>query len=291
MKAQTSEVIKNIQGKVAIITGGTRGIGFAVAIKLLELGYTVVLCSRTHHELQKAVVHLRKINNNCYGLPVDISRDTECRKLIYFTQKKLGRIDVLINNAGVIGDTGQFHAIKPKEWRKVLNINLLGTIQCTRLVIPEMIKIGGGKIINLCGGGIGSKNTIPLFSAYITSKIAIVGFTEVLAAELIDNNIQVNCIAPGSVNTEITESLFHLGPEKIGYNMYEKIVEQRQNGGTPVELTTKLVAFLVSKKSNHISGRLLSAKWDKIKDLKKIVNFENDVFKLRRIDNQLYYEK
>lgn len=275
--------------KNAVITGGARGIGFAIAQELVSLEAKVVICSRTKPELQKALLDLNQKGKVAYGIVCDVSKLSDCKKLIKFAQNKLKKIHILINNAGIYGPIGPFEKINLKDWQKALQINLMGMVYCSYLVVPLMEKNGGGKIINLCGAGVGGKS-LPQFSSYFTSKFAVAGFSEVLADELKEKNIQVNSISPGAVNTYLNEYLIKQGSQKSGKEMYEQALIQKSTGGTPPQLAAQLVVYLASDNSNHISGRLLSAKWNPPKDLEK-VKLGNNLYKLRRIDQELYYEK
>jgi len=277
--------------KTAVITGGSRGIGFAIAQELISEGARIVICSRTKKELEKALSFLNKKNKIAFGTICDVSKFTDCKKLIKFAKNKLKKIDILINNAGIYGPIGPFEKTDPKDWRRTIDINLMGMVYCSNLVIPEMIKQGKGKIINLCGAGVGSSKTMPNFSSYFTSKFAVAGFSEVLADELKEKNIQVNSISPGAVNTYFNEYLIKQGPEKSGREMYEQALKQKKDGGTPPQIAAKLVVYLTSDQANHISGRLLSAKWNPPEKLKRIRNFSQNLFKMRRIDQELFYEK
>lgn len=276
--------------KSAIVTGGSRGIGFSISQQLVAEGAKVVICSRTKSELKQA---LNLLNNNdtvAFGIVCDISKLNECKKLIKFSQKKIGKINILINNAGIYGPIGPLEKIDLKLWRKALEINLIGMVYLTSLIIPIMKKASGGKIVNLSGGGVGGSSIKPRISAYFTSKIAVAGFSEMIAEELKDYNIQVNAISPGAVNTYLNEYLLKMGPKKAGKEFYAQSLKQKKEGGTPPELAAQLVVFLASSESNHISGRLLSARWDSPQLLKK-KNLSQNLYKIRRIDGKLYYEK
>lgn len=277
--------------KTAVITGGSRGIGFTIAEELTSQGVKVVICSRSKSELKKALLVLNKKGSIAFGLVCDVSKPADCKKLVQFAKKKLKRIDVLVNNAGIYGPIGPFESINLKNWHKALNINLMGAVYCSNFAIPIMEKAGGGKIINLCGAGVGGSKTMPKFSAYFTSKFAIAGFSEVLADELKEKNIQVNSISPGAVNTYLNEYLIKQGPKKSGQQIYDQAIKQKKEGGTPPQIAAKLVAFLASSESDRISGRLLSAKWNPPEKLKEIKKYTQNLFKLRRIDQDLFYEK
>lgn len=277
-------------GKCAIVTGGARGIGFAIAQELTKQGVKVVICSRTKKEVQKALLKLNEKNNSTFGIRCDVSDFNDCKKLIKFAQKKLKKINILVNNAGVYGPIGPFEKLNLREWKKAFGINLMGMVNLSQLVIPIMQKNGGGKIINLCGAGVGGAKSMPRFSAYFTSKAAIASFSEVLADELQEKNIQVNSISPGAVNTYLNDYLIKQGVKKAGKHMYEMALKQKKEGGMSPELAAQLVVFLSSDLSDHITGRLLSAKWNPPEKL-KTVKLTQNLYKLRRIDQELYYEK
>lgn len=288
-----------LQNKNAVVTGGSRGIGFAITKELISQGAKVVICSRNKKELREALEILNQTvspNRNkgavsVFGTICDVSKFGDCKKLIRFAKRKLEQIDILINNAGVYGPIGQLEQIDIRDWQKALNINLMGMVYCSHLTIPVMKLNGGGKIINLCGAGVGGNKTMPNFTAYFTAKSAIAGFSEVLADELREKNIQVNALSPGAVNTFLNEYLIQQGPDKSGKEIHKQALEQKREGGTPPQLAAKLIAFLASDAANHISGRLLSAKWNPPEKLTKMKDLNKNLFKLRRIDNEFFYEK
>ncbi len=286
-----------LSNKVALITGGARGIGFAIAKELVNQGAIVIICSRTKSEIQKALSALNKKNVVAYGISCDVSKFTDCKKLIKFAQIKLKKIDILVNNAGIYGPIGPFQNLSLNNWNKAFEINFMGIVYLSHLVIPLMEKGGGGKIINLCGAGVGGSKTMPNFSAYFTSKFAVAGFSEVLADELKEKNIQVNAISPGSVNTYLNDYLIKQGPKKSGKEIYQNAIKQKKLGGMPPELAAKLVVYLSSTQSNHITGRLLSAKWNPPAKLRKneqsssTNKLSNNLYKLRRVDQEFIYEK
>lgn len=277
--------------KNAVITGGARGIGLAIAEEFVKLGAKIIICSRTKSDIQKALLKLNEKEKVAFGVICDVSKFDDCKKLIKFTQKKLGKIDILINNAGIYGPIGPFQKLNLIEWKKTFDINLMGMVHLSYLIIPLMEKSKRGKIINLCGAGVGGNKTMPRFSAYFTSKSAVNGFTEVIADELQEKNIQVNSISPGAVNTFLNEYLIRQGPKKSGREIYEQALKQKKERGISPQIAAKLVAYLASDEANHISGRLLSAKWNPPEKLKSIRNFTQNLFRMRRIDQELFYEK
>src|SRR3989344_1974638 len=218
-----------LKGKVAIVTGGSRGIGFAIAKGLKEKGAEVIICSRNQDQLNEAVSKLSVPSRPAFGIVADVSQFEDCQKLIDFAYSKWKRIDILINNAGIFGPIGLLETNDPKGWEEVLAINVLGAVYCSKLVIPYMKKQGSGKIINLAGAGVGSPKSHPRFSGYYTSKSAIAGFTETLAEELKEDNIEVNAIAPGAIASELQFALLKMDKTLVGENMYktaEQLLEQ-----------------------------------------------------------------
>ncbi|MBI2476199.1 MAG: SDR family oxidoreductase [Candidatus Taylorbacteria bacterium] len=282
--------MSDFSGKCVIVTGGSRGIGKAIAEEFFGLGARVLICARGREELEAACKEIDPKGKKFFGIKADVSKIADCQKVINFALKKFGTIDVLVNNAGAYGEIGALEKVDLENWAKTLAVNLLGTVYCTKLAIAVMKKARAGKIINFAGGGIGGKKPLPNFSAYYTSKMAIAGFTETVAAEVAEWGIQINCVSPGAVNTGITDCLIAQGPEKAGEEMYRQSLRQKKTGGTPPKMTVDLISFLCSEEADQITGRLLSAKWDRIEVLKKLEK-EGDLFKLRRIDNDLFRAK
>lgn len=280
-----------LKERTAIVTGGARGIGLAIAKELSSQGADIVICSRTEEQVKAAVDGLSKDGKNAYGISVDVSQFKDCQKLIEFVLEKTGRIDILINNAGIYGPIGLFETNDPDLWKKVLEVNVLGTVHCSKLAVPHMKKQGAGKIVNLAGAGVGGSKIMPRITGYFVSKAAIVSFTEALAAELESENIQVNAIAPGGVASDLNLNLLKMDREILGEEMYTMVKQLEQDGGTPTQLSAKLVAFLVSNKANHITGRLLSAKWDPIEELENSGDLGKNMYRLRRVDGRSILEK
>ncbi len=255
-----------MQDKVVLITGGSMGIGRCLAEAFAQEGAEVFSCSR--HASQ----------------PVDVAKANQVNGWIEGIFQKENRIDVLINCAGIYGPIGPIETLNPAAWEETVVINLLGTANCIRAVIPIMKRQRYGKIINFSGGGVGGQLN-PNFSAYIASKAAVAALTEVVARELEPWNIQVNAIAPGAVNTRFLDQVLE-AKEKAGTDFYKQALKQKEEGGTSPELSAKLVLFLASKEADHITGKILSAKWDDWAQFTK-----KSFGLLRRIDQTRFYEK
>jgi len=281
--AEENHLNENLKGKVVVITGGGQGIGKNLAINFAKNEATVIICSRTKEDVDLTTAEIRKFNEKCQGFPVDVSNLSEIKKFFAHIQEEHKKIDVLINCAGIYGTIGPLEKNDMEIWKKTLEINVLGTVNCMHTVIPMMKENKSGKIINLCGGGVGSDKIKPNFSAYNTSKSAVAILTESIANELKALNIQVNAVSPGAVNTRLLDQLLAAG-ELAGKERIDESKKQKEEGGTPPEKTSELCLFLATEKSNLISGKLISAVWDNYREFSE-EELNSSLYTLRRIDN------
>ena len=275
-----------LKDKIAVVTGGSRGIGKAVVQSLVAGGCKVIAISRSAQELATLKEEIEKTGFVIDVEAADVSDYDQVEKMVSEVIKKFGTVDILVNAAGIYGPIGLFGDNDIKKWSQALQINLLGAVNCAHAVLPTMTKNKSGKIINFSGGG--AVNSFPHFSAYATSKAAVVRFTENLAAEYKDFNIQVNAVAPGAVNTKLLSEVLAAGPEKAGKGFYEKSVKQQQEGGEDPKLAADLILFLIS---GSLTGKLISAKWDNWKEWDEagIERINNSAeYTLRRIDNKYF---
>ena len=187
-----------------------------------------------------------------------------------------------MNAAGIYGPKGILEENDPALWKKTIEVNLLGTVYMCALVLPLMKRKKFGRIINFSGGGDGP---FPYFTAYSSSKGAVVRFTESLAAEVKDFGIMVNAVTPGAVNTKLTEEVLKAGPQKVGKEFYKRSLEQKKSGGVPPGKAAELILFLASKQARFISGKVLSAVRDDWKDSPKHRKEieQSDIYNFRRI--------
>ena len=279
-----------LEGKVAIITGASKGIGKCIAETFAREGCNLTIASRHFDEISTASKELKKCNVDVLPMKCDVSNPSEVKEMVKKTVGHFKKIDILVNNAGIYGPLGPLSDNDLEFWAKTININLMGTVMCTKFVLPYMMKTRKGKIINLSGGGSGGSPT-PTISAYATSKVAVVRFTEVIAEEVKDYNIQVNSIAPGGVNTRLLDQVLKAA-DRLDKKFLENAKKQEETGGTPPEKAAQLVLYLASDDSDGITGKLISAVWDNYK------NFSNQldeikgtqIYTLKRIDNVLYKE-
>ncbi len=271
-----------LKNKVAVVTGGGRGIGKAIAHELAREGAKVVIASRSEKELREAVKEIQKISKHIAYCVTDVAKDTNIKHLMKKTIDTFNAIDILVTAAGIYGPMGDTESIDLKKWNETININLLGLVRCAHEAIPYM-KNKGGVIIALAGAGVPTSQ--PYISAYSTSKAAVVQFITNLAAEY--KNIRCNTIAPGAVATKLTEEVIKAGPKKVGKEFYEKNLAWKRGEGGAVSpyVVAKYIVKLCADDCN-VTGKYLSAVWDK--DLSEL---SDDIYTLRRIDGVKYKKK
>ena len=272
-----------LNNSVAIITGGGRGIGRAIACLFASEGAKVVIVSRTENEVKKAVDEIRGNGGIALGLPGDVSNILSVEQVVDETTRNFSTIDILVNDAAVQCPIGPFVNTDMKEWIRNFEINFFGTAMLCKAVLPVMMEKRKGKIINLSGGG--STLPRPFFCAYGVSKTAVVRFTETLADEVRDFNIQVNAIAPGAVNTRMLEEVISAG-NLAGDAEMKAARRRKEEGGVSPEVPAGLALFLASKASDGITGKLISASWDSWgeSDFVERLRGDSDFATLRRID-------
>ena len=193
--------MQSLQGKKALITGGSRGIGRATAIALAKEGVDLGLIARTEESFEDIRKELTELGATFVTAAADVSQEPAVQQAVKEIEDKLGSIDILINNAGV-GTHGTFQEIPTLEWKKVLDINVMGIVHVTKAVLPGMIETNRGDIINISSmsGLKGTKGS----SAYSASKFAVIGMSESLMQEVRPNNIRVSVITPSLVETDLT---------------------------------------------------------------------------------------
>ena len=275
-----------LENKVSIITGSSKGLGLEIARTFLKNGSHIILNSRNEKELISIRDQLNNLNISSASIEIfqgDISSEEACNELINFSIEKFGDVDILVNNAGVYGPMGPVETNGWKVWRKAFEINFYGSAYLISAILPHFKKKNEGKIIQLSGGG--ATKPLPNFSSYSASKSAIVRFCETVSEEVRDYNIQVNCVAPGGLNTQMLDQVLEQGPKVVGKNYYEQAIKQKESGGASLAEGSNLILFLASEESNGISGKLISAVWDNWGDFTKNIEklSSSDVYTLRRV--------
>jgi 3-oxoacyl-[acyl-carrier protein] reductase len=273
-----------LKGINALITGGSQGLGKAIAGHFLAEGANAVLCARGEKELLATRDELAKQfpSQKVLAKICDVSSETQVNELVAFALRELGPLHALVLNAGIYGPMGATESVSLEEWRRAMDINLYGVLLPCRAVIPHFKKSGQGKIVILSGGG--ATNPLPNISAYAASKAAVIRLMETLAEELKTFHVDVNAIAPGALATRLVDEVLAAGPEKVGAAFYEKNKQWKVKGATPLELGANLAVYLASAQSDGITGKLISAQWDpweKLHEFKADLN--SDIYALRRI--------
>ena len=275
-----------MQGTVAVITGGGRGIGEAVALAFGGRGATVVLAARTASELAQVEAKVRAAGGAAVAIPTDVSSPADVSRLVQRTVDAYRRVDVLVNAAGILGPVGPLWEADPEAWKRAVEVNLYGTFLCCRAVVPHMMPRRRGKIVNFSGGGAASP--LPRMAAYGASKAAVVRLTETLAEELKPYNIAVNAIAAGLVDTHLLDPV--LVAQERGGEQFARVRRLRDTGegGVPAELPAALALWLASDASFGLTGKLISAPYDGWRDWdeRRIVALgASSWFTLRRLDH------
>jgi NAD(P)-dependent dehydrogenase (short-subunit alcohol dehydrogenase family) len=273
-------------GKAVLITGSSQGLGYQIAKRFALEGANLVICARSKAEIERTVSELSqnlRPQQQVYGHSCDVSVQSEVDKLFESIEQRFKRLDVLINNAGIYGPLGPIETNDWEQWVSAIEINLIGSAYVMRKSIEVMKKGRYGKIIQLSGGG--ATQPHPNASSYAASKAAVVRLAETLAQEVANFGIEINSIAPGAMNTRLFEQVLEAGPELVGDDFYEKTLKQKETGGSGFENATSLAVFLASDKSNGITGKLISAKWDDWEKFPRAIAAlqSSDIYTIRRI--------
>ena len=242
----------NLNNKVALITGARRGMGRAHALTLAKYGAKVIVTDIDLDECQKVVEEIKKQGGDALALKLDVTKKDEVVQVFQAAVKTFGRIDVLVNNAG-IAEFQSFLEMTEEEWDKTLDINLKGQFLCAQAAAQEMKKQGSGVIVNIASVAMGQQGIgFPNIAHYCASKGGIVAMTEALAVELASLNIRVNCVAPGLIDTPMVDSI-KSNPTSLK-GILNRIPLKRAGQSEEV---SELVAFLASDDSSYITGSVV----------------------------------
>jgi len=277
---------RSLEGRNAIITGASQGLGLAIAQAFVSAGASVVMCARNQALLDRAwaaVETLARPGQRVVAHTADVSDAGQANDLVRHALETFSRLHILVNNAGIYGPMGSIEEVDWREWVRAIEINLYGSILMCRAVLPHFRANAYGKIIQLSGGG--ATNPLPRITAYAASKAAIVRFAESLAEEVRGCGIDVNAIAPGALNTRLLDEALAAGRERVGADFFERSLKQKQNGGAPLERGAALAVYLASAASDGITGKLVSAVWDPWETLgdRREALDRTDLYTLRRI--------
>ncbi len=272
---------KRLEGKSALITGGGRGIGQAIARAYAAEGARLALAARTASELQETAASIREeFGAEVVTVIADVAQRVQVENAVMTTLDQFGAIDVLVNNAGNPGEIGPLWQLDPERWANVMSVHVLGTFYGCRAAIPVMLEQGGGRIVNMAGVG-GPNDT-----SYDAAKTAIVNMTENLSHELAGTGITVNAISPGSIHTRMWEEVRDMARSAGDTEMYQKGVEVTSGGGASIERAAQLAVLLGSDQCGALSGRLIRAALDAFEDIPHNVGtiMASDAYLLRRVE-------
>jgi 3-oxoacyl-[acyl-carrier protein] reductase len=237
-----------LAGKVALVTGAAQGIGKAVALLLARNGADIVVSDINLEKAEETAKEVQVLGRKALAIKVDVAKSDDVDKMVQAILAQFGHIDILINNAGIARDK-LILRMTEEDWDVVLNINLKGTFNCTKAVVRRMSKQKSGKIVNIASvvgemGNAGQGN-------YAASKAGVIGFTKTIAREFAQRGINVNAIAPGYIETPMTDAL----PDKVKEDLKRLIPMDRL--GKPEDVA-EAVLFLVSESANYITGQVLN---------------------------------
>ena len=236
-----------MKGKIAIVTGAAQGIGLEIAKRFLRGGATVVLADLNEHCVQVAE-QLSSLGTTAIGVPTNVADQASVAHLFQTTLERFGRVDVLVNNAGITSDA-RFHKMTQEQWDSVINVNLKSMFFTCQQAVTTMLSTGGGAIVNIASispqlGNFGQAN-------YNASKMGVVGLTRTLSTEYVGKGIRTNAVAPGFILTDMVKTI----PEDAMKKILSRIPAGR--GGEPGEIANA-VYFLASEEASFISGQVLS---------------------------------
>lgn len=254
MQGYTAEKSARLKGQVALVTGGGRGIGRAITQTLAAAGAVVAVLSRSTKELSETVRLVEQEGGRAAAYPADVTDEQAIQGAIHAIEQSLGPIDLLVNNAGTPKPLAPFAESDVTEWWRGMEVNLLGPIICTRHVLPGMISRHRGRIINISSGA--GAMAMTHFSSYVCSKTALVRFTECLALENSPHGIAVFAIAPGTVQTAMTEYSLTSSEGQKWLPWFKRLFDE---GFTvPPERPASLVLELASGRADSLTGRFVS---------------------------------
>jgi NAD(P)-dependent dehydrogenase (short-subunit alcohol dehydrogenase family) len=250
-----------LAGKVAVITGGGRGIGRAMARKFAGEGATVVVAARTKSEIEAVAAEIRDAGGRALAIPTDIAEEGHCDHLIRSCEAHFGPVDILVNNGGDYGPVKPVEEIHPSEWDRVIAVHLRGSYLLTHLVLPGMYERGSGTILNI--SSLSAKSAFKWGAAYAAAKAGILGLTRVTAAEAASKGVRVNAICPGPVtDTKMSKDLGEAIARLIGVTAEEQLADFLksilQGRGQTSEEIADAALFLCSDHASAITGQALN---------------------------------
>jgi len=250
-----------LKDNVAIVTGGGRGIGRAIARRFAAEGASVVVAARSESEIRAVAAEIQGAGGKAAAVQADLAREADCKKIVDAARAAFGKIDILLNNAAIYGPVTPIEKYQLSDWDQVMNINVRAPLTLAQLVLPEMYARKSGSIVNI--STVGAKLAFGLSGAYTASKAALIGLTRVMAAEAAQKGVRVNAVCPGPVTeTRMSQDLtsefsayFGSGNDETLNRMMQSILQGRPQ--TAEEIASAAV-FLVSDQASAITGQTLN---------------------------------
>ena len=265
---------QRLDGQVAIVTGGGRGIGRAIAEGLARAGAAVTVLARSEDELAETVRLIESSGGRAIAVVADVTDERAVQDAVERTERELGPVDLLVNNAAVATPVGPAWEVDPDAWWRTVEVNLRGPFLGARAVLPSMLRRRAGRIVNIVA--VAAFNTAPFMSAYGGSKAALISFTDDLAAETREHGISVFAIRPGLVQTRMQDEL-----------MASPYVQRRRGPQAPAlvpaDRAAEAVVFVATGKADALSGRFVDVTRDEIAELAGRADEirQNDLFAMR----------
>ncbi|HBQ61265.1 MAG TPA: ketoacyl reductase [Balneolaceae bacterium] len=249
-----------IKGKTALVTGGSKGIGYGIAEALAKEGCDLIICARHQEELEEAADQLRGYGSNVLSVVADLTKSIDIDRLVAEAQKEFGTIDILINNAGTIGQNGTFEETPLDEWRSLFDLNLFAVVELTQKIIPAMQEQQWGRIINVSSEN--GTQPYPDMIHYSASKGALDNFSKSLSKQYASEGILVNTISPAFIETPLVDNMMEQMAEEQGISKEQVIENFLSNDRPHIELERPgtiqevgaVAAFLASEKASFVNG-------------------------------------
>jgi NAD(P)-dependent dehydrogenase (short-subunit alcohol dehydrogenase family) len=279
MSSEPEHIDESLRGQVAVVTGGSRGIGRALAMRLAQAGAAVAVVARTQSHVAETVADIIRATGKATGVVADVTDRLAVERMVREVEQSLGPVDLLINNAAVVAPLGAIAEVDPEAWWRTQEINVRGPMLCARTVLPGMLTRRRGRIVNMITGA----GVMPIanMSAYLMSKVALIRFTELLALEASDRGVRAFAVNPGVVRTDMTEYLMNSAE---GRQWTPWVHQQFDSAETPIARSVSTVLAIASGKADVLSGRLVNAREPFEQVLARVREIERDRLYTLRLD-------